>query len=93
LVFDRFDVPQRKYAAGAAYLRGQGQGRVKAIRGLEQAQKELGEIVVEAKLPPLGTNPKEGYEGEGYVIVRHPDTAVVEKALKRMVELVRIDLG
>jgi len=93
MVFDTFTVPERKFAAGAAYLRGQGQGRVKAIRGLEQAQKELGELVVEAKLPQIGMNPKEGYEGEDYVIVRHPETAVVEKALKRMVELVRVDLG
>ena len=93
MVFDTFEAPERKYAAGAAYLRGQGQGRVRSIRGLEQAQKELGELVVEAKLPQLGTSPKEGYEGEGYVIVRHPDTEVVEKALKRMVELVRVELG
>jgi phosphoribosylaminoimidazole carboxylase (NCAIR synthetase) len=93
MVFDTFEVPERKYAAGAAYLRGQGQGRVRSIRGIEQAQKELGALVVEAKLPQIGMNPKEGYEGEGYVIVRHPDTEVVEKALKRMVELVRVDLG
>jgi hypothetical protein len=93
MVFDTFDVPERKFAAGAAYLRGQGQGRVRSIRGLEQAQKELGELVVEAKLPQIGMSPKEGYEGEGYVIVRHPDTDVVENALKRMVELVRVDLG
>ncbi|MBL8860173.1 MAG: ATP-grasp domain-containing protein [Planctomycetes bacterium] len=93
MVFDTFDVPARKYSAGAAYLRGQGQGRVKAIRGLEAAQKELGALVVEAKLPEIGMAPKEGYEGEGFVIVRHEDTAVVEKALKRMVELIRVDLG
>jgi biotin carboxylase len=93
MVFDRFTVPERKYSAGAAYLRGQGQGRVKAIRGLEEAQKELGPLVVEAKLPQLGAAPKEGYEGEGFVIVRHEDTDVVEQALKRMIELVRVDLG
>jgi biotin carboxylase len=93
MVFDRFDVPARKYSAGAAYLRGQGQGRVKAIRGLEEAQKELGPLVVEARLPQLGAAQKDGYEGEGFVIVRHEDSAVVEKALKRMIELVRVDLG
>jgi len=93
MVFDTFDVPERKYSAGAAYLRGQGQGRVKSIRGLEQAQKELGELVVEARLPQIGASPKEGYEGEGFVIVRHEDTEVVEKALRRMIELVRVDLG
>ena len=29
-----FDPPEREYSAGAAYLRGQGQGRVRAIHGL-----------------------------------------------------------
>jgi hypothetical protein len=29
MIFGEFEPPQRKYAAGAAYLRGQGQGRVK----------------------------------------------------------------
>jgi biotin carboxylase len=93
MVFDTFTVPERKYSAGAAYLRGQGQGRVKSIQGLEQAQKELGELVVEAKLPQIGMGPKEGYEGEGFVIVRHPETEVVEKALKRLIELVRVEMG
>ncbi len=93
MVFDTFSVPERKYSAGAAYLRGQGHGRVKSIRGLEQAQKELGELVVEAKLPQIGQSPKDGYEGEGYVVVRHPETEVVVNALNRLVEIVRVDLG
>jgi biotin carboxylase len=93
MVFDRFDVPERKYATGAAYLRGQGQGRVKSIRGLEAAQAELGHLVIEAKLPRVGEAPKEGYEGEGYVIVRDRDTEVVVKALERLVDTVRVDLG
>ncbi len=93
MVFDQFRVPERKYSTGAAYLRGQGQGKVKSVRGLEQAQKELGELVVEARLPQLGMPPKEGYEGEGYVVLRHPDTQVVVKALQRLIEIVRVDLG
>jgi len=93
MVFDTFTVPERKFSAGAAYLRGQGQGRVKSIHGLEQAQKELGDLVVEAKLPQIGQTPKDGYEGEGYVVVRHQDTEVVVNALNRMIEIVRVDLG
>ncbi|MCY2961014.1 MAG: ATP-grasp domain-containing protein [Planctomycetota bacterium] len=93
MVFDTFTVPERKFSAGAAYLRGQGQGRVKSIRGLELAQKELGDLVVEAKLPQIGQTPKEGYEGEGYVVVRHPETEVVVNALNRMIEIVHVDLG
>lgn len=93
-VFDEFRAPERRYACGAAYLRGQGdpEGRVAAIRGLEQVQRELGPLVVEAKLPQVGQAPTGTYEGEGYVIVRHPETRVVEDALRRIVSVVRVDL-
>jgi len=91
MVWDRFSVPERKYAVGAAYLRGMGQGRVKTIHGLEQAQEEVGEVVVEARLPQPGQPASSGYEGEGYVIVRHQQTAVVEKVLQRLVSLIRVE--
>ncbi len=93
MVFEEFDPPQRKYAAGAAYLRGQGTGRVVAIHGLAELQKELGGIVVEAKLPQAGQGPSGSYEGEGYVIVRHPETAVVERALARIVTVARVEMA
>lgn len=93
MVFDRFTPPARKYAAGAAYLRGQGQGRVKGIRGVNQAQKEVGSVVVEARLPRLGSPSSTGYEGDGHVIVRHPSTAVVKKVLHRLVSLIRVEYG
>ena len=93
VVFEEFDPPERKYAAGAAYLRGQGTGRVAAIRGLDELQKELGHLVVEAKLPQAGQGPSGSYEGEGYVIVRDPDTAVVEKALARIVSVARVEMA
>ncbi len=90
---DHFVPPERKYAVGAAYLRGQGRGRVQAVHGLEQLQQELGHLVVEAKLPEIGQSPTGTYEGEGYVIVRDPDTAVVERALHRIVSVAHIELG
>ncbi|HVE98861.1 MAG TPA: hypothetical protein VNA12_06755 [Mycobacteriales bacterium] len=93
MAFEHFDPPERKYAVGAAYLRGQGQGRVRAIHGLEQLQRELGPIVVEAKLPQAGQAPTGTYEGEGYVIVRHPDSDVVERALQRIVTVAHVELG
>ena len=91
MVFERFDPPPRKFAAGAAFLRGVGHGRVKAVRGLNQAQKEVGSVVVEAKLPQLGQSSTSGYEGVGYVIVRHPETEVVKKVLRRLVSLIRVE--
>ncbi|HLU39894.1 MAG TPA: ATP-grasp domain-containing protein, partial [Planctomycetota bacterium] len=73
MVFDRFDPPPRRFAAGAAYLRGQGTGRVAAITGLDRVQRELGDLVVAAKLPHPGQAPSGSYEGEGFVILRHPN--------------------
>jgi hypothetical protein len=93
MVYEEFAPPRRDYAAGAAYLRGMGQGRIKAVHGLTQAQRELGELVVEARLPQLGQAQPTGYEGAGYLIVRHPETRVVEQALRRAVELIRVELG
>ncbi len=94
MIHDRFEPPERQYAAGAAFLRAQGEGRrVAQIRGLEQAQRELGELVIEAKLPQPGQPRGDGYEGEGWVLLRHPETAVVEKALFRLINLLRVEAG
>lgn len=89
---DAFSPPARKYAVGAAYLRGQGRGRVRAVHGLDEAQRKLGELVVEARLPREGQPAGSGYEGEGYVILRHPDTEVVKQGLARLIRLVRVEL-
>ena len=91
MVYNRFEIPQRKFAAGAAFLRGQGSGKVKAIHGLNRAQDEVGGVVMEAKLPQRGQPSRGSYEGEGYVIVRHPETEVVKKALLRLVSLIRVE--
>ena len=73
--------PERRYAVGAAYLRGQGSGAVVGIHGLDILQRELGDLVVEAQLPREGQQSSGTYEGEGHVILRHPETAVVEAGL------------
>jgi biotin carboxylase len=93
VVHHTFDPPRQRFAAGTAFLRGQGSGPVKAIHGLSRAQRELGELVVEAKLPEPGQSPAGGYEGEGYVILRHPETAVVAEGLRRLVSTVRVELS
>ena len=93
VAFDEFAVPERRYSTGAAYLRGQGQGRVVNVVGLEQAQKELGELVVEAKLPQPGQTPSGSYEGEGHVILRHADSDVVLDGLRRLVQLIQVHLA
>lgn len=92
-IHDHFEIPQRKYAAGAAYLRGQGTGKIAKVHGLEEIRDSLGEIVVEAKIPQSGQSPSGSYEGEGFIIVRHPDSATVESALKKIIETVRVELS
>jgi hypothetical protein len=93
VVFDEFDPPPRKWAVGIAFLRGQGRGRVTAIHGVERVAPELGPITVEVKLPREGASPSGTYEGDGYVVVRHPETAVVERALAKLVTNIRVELG
>ncbi len=91
---DVFEGPwPRRYATGAAFLRGVGQGRVIGVDGVAKIHAELGSIVVEAKLPPLGAVKSASYEGDGYVLVRHPDTDVVREGLRRVIETIRVYYG
>jgi len=90
---DQFAPPERRYAVGCAYLRGQGQGRVKQVLGLDRVAKDLGPLVVEARLPRAGQAPASTYEGEGFIIVRHPETRVVEDALNTIVSNIRVELA
>lgn len=93
MAIDEFEPPPRQYAAGAAYIRGQGRGRVRRIVGLDDAQSRFGALVMEAKLPSEGQPPSDSYEGDGYIIVRHPDTEVVENALQEIVKTIRVELA
>ena len=93
VLLGRFDVPERRFAAGTAYLRGMGHGRVRAVHGIDAVQQQIGHLVVEARLPEPGQPAGSDYLGEGYAIVRDPDTAVVEDALHRIVSGVRVELA
>jgi hypothetical protein len=66
---------------------------VRRIHGLAEAQRRFGALVVEAKLPDEGQPPSDSYEGDGYVILRHPDTGVVERALREIVQIIRVELA
>ena len=93
VAFDQFEPPARPFAAGAAFLRGQGNGVVRAVRGVEALRAELGSLIVESKLPRVGQTPSSSYEGEGFIILRHPDTDVVREGLARIVSTLRVELG
>ena len=92
VVDDAFDGPyERKYAVGCAFLRGIGRGRVVDVRGVEQANEQVGRLVVESKLPARGTPKSDSYEGDGYVIVRDSDTEVVKRAMTAIIETIQIE--
>ena len=94
VVDDAFDGPfPRRYAVGCAYLRGVGRGRVLRVTGVDRAQERVGRLVVEARLPELGAPRSDSYEGDGYVIVRDPDTEVVMSAMKTVIETIQVQYG
>lgn len=91
-VYGSFEPPARQWAVGTAFLRGQGSGRIRAVHGLDDVRRELGSLVVEASPPQPGHLSSGIYEGDGYVTVRHADTAVVTAALQRLITGVRVEL-
>jgi formate-dependent phosphoribosylglycinamide formyltransferase (GAR transformylase) len=93
MVFGTFDAPPRRWSTGAAFLRGQGAGSVVALHRVEEAIREAGPLIAEVRLPAIGQPSMGTYEGEGWIIVRAGETAEVQRALKRIISLVRVDLG
>ena len=95
-----FDPPSRTHAVGALYLRGQhpsggrpGDSHVVAVRNVERLNDRLGHLVVEARLPAIGTRPNESYEGDGHVIIRADTDEQVEEALAMCMRELRVELG
>ena len=93
MLLGTFEPAAPQWSAGIAFLRGQGEGRVKAVHRVEEAAAAVGSMVVAAKIPSIGQAPTGGYEGEGFIIVRDRDTAVVGRALETIISMIRVELG
>jgi biotin carboxylase len=93
MIEGRFEPPERRWSTGTAYLRGRGAGQVRAVTGLDRLPAAVSSLVVESRLPGPGQQSSGSYEGDGYVIVRHPGTAVVRDALRQLISTVRVELG
>jgi len=91
-VLGSFEIPERRFAAGTAYLRGMGRGTVRAVHGVEEVNQQVGHLVVESRLPRRGEPASSDYTGEGYVTLRDPQTEVVREALHRVIDGIRIEL-
>jgi hypothetical protein len=89
-----FEPAARAYACGGAYLRAQGSGRtIVAIDGLDRVSAATRSRVIEVSLPLARAAPTGTYDGDGYVVVRDPDTAAVEAALAEIVSTVRVEVA
>ena len=93
MIFGAFESKPRKYAVGAAFLRGQGNGRVRGIHGLDIVEREFGALICDFRLPYAGQTPTGSYEGEGFILLRNRDTNVVVNALRRLISVVRVTLA
>ena len=94
VVDDAFDGPfTRRYAVGSAVLRGVGSGRVLRVTGVDRVQELVGRLIVEARLPQLGAPRCDIYEGDGHILVRHPETEVVIAAIETILETIQITYG
>lgn len=91
VVDSEFDGPwQRRYAAATVFLRGMGRGRVTRVDGLDEVHRSVGALVVEAKIPTVGDPKSDSYEGEGYIVLRHQNEAVLRDAVRSVLNTVRV---
>ena len=94
MTLNEFTPPrERKYAVGTAFLRGMGTGQVVKVHGLEAVLHEFHSMLVEVDLPRIGQVRAHAHDGEGYLMLRHPETRVVEEAITDIVSRVRVEIG
>jgi len=86
-----FDGPwERKYAVGTIFLRNTGAGVVERVDGVENVEREFGALLRETRWPRIGAKKSSTYTGDGFVTIRHPDTVIVQDALHRIAQLVKV---
>ena len=69
-------VPSRRFASGIVALRPSQDGVISGYSGVDELQRQYGEWVIDAHLPPPGTptqGVEAGYMANAYVRMRHPD--------------------
>jgi hypothetical protein len=91
---DSFTPRPRRWAAGAAFFRGQGDGdRIVSVEGVDDAVAAVGDALVERRAPRVGQPRGPGYEGEGWAYVRHATTDGAKRALLTLVQTVQVRYG
>jgi hypothetical protein len=57
---------------------------------MESVEMQMGESLVDVRLPRGGASKSVTYTGDGYITVRHPETEAVEDALEFIARTVKI---
>jgi hypothetical protein len=94
MAHDEWAAKPRTCAAGAAFFRGPGDGkRIVSVKGIETAVELCGDALVMMRTPKVGQPRANGYEGEGFAIVKHATTDGVKSALRALIENVQVRYG
>ncbi|MFY9344348.1 MAG: ATP-grasp domain-containing protein [Planctomycetota bacterium] len=91
MVHGEWVFPERRFAAGTVFLRAKGGGpTVRSVSGVEAMRAQLGPALVDLKLPRPGQARSQHYEGDGWVLVHHPETRGVVAALRAVLDTVSV---
>jgi len=86
-------VPSRQFASGIVALRPSQDGVISGYAGVDELQRQFGEWVIDAHLPPPGTptqGVEAGYMANAYVRMRHPDYDVLRGMLDTVGRTLRV---
>lgn len=89
-------VPQRAHHVGVVFKRARGQGRIRAVHGLERLRAELGASIVEEALLPVGAPRRDWKQtllSDGWITVRDPDHDRCRWMMERVVRELQLDAG
>ena len=84
---------ERKYNVGMIFKRAHGQGRIRAIEGLDGIYQRFGRHIVRHELLPLGAPRRDWKQtllSDGFVILRHPDLATASAMSADVAENLRL---
>ncbi len=88
--------PRKAWHVGVVFKRARGQGRIKAIHGMERLRADLGSAIVEEALSPVGTPRRDWKQtllSDGWVAVRDPDHDNCRTMIDRVVRELQLDAG
>ena len=92
MVYERWEIPERKFALAAVFLRAQGRGNtINRIAGVEEVKSLLAPYLVMGSLPKIGQHRSEHYEGDGWIILKHEDTQFLVQAIRKVLTTIRIE--